>query len=938
MQLPCDSQTMVCFGSTPLVISVPVKDAVGLTSHSPGWRTTPTAGYLLAGVVAGGISALIGGGHLVAWLAGVMAQRGMHTITMKANTALCLLLLGCGVALLPHHPGAVRRWMVRLCAALALLIGALTLTENLLGWNLGIDQLLAIEPRTGMGMTAPNRAGIPASAGITLAGAALLLLVHRGRRSIRIAQGLALSVCLIALLASIGYLYGATNLYTIVCLTGIAWPTAVALLLVGLGILGAHPAAGLMGQVTADNPGGTLLRRLLIPMILLPVGLGWVRLAGERWGWFDAALGTALMMLIFIVTFATLAYFSSRRVSATATALRASQQENTFLADLIRAASQPVGIGYPDGRLGLVNRAFEELTGYTTAELHALDWATALTPPEWRALEHAKLAELRATGRPVRYEKEYLRKDGTRVPIELLVHLVTDAQGHPQYYYSFLTDITERRKTQETLRQSEERLRMALDAIRAGEWELDLVDHTAHRSLMHDRIFGYETLLPQWTYDMFLEHVLPEDRMLVDQRFRQAVAAHHDWNFECRIVRQDKALRWIWACGRCQGNAGGSPRRLLGIVQDITARKQAEQTQALLASIVESSDDAIIAKTLDGTIQSWNAAAQRMFGYAAVEIIGQPITRLIPPELVPEEAEILARLRRGERVEHIETIRMAQDGRRINVSITMSPMKDHAGQVVGASKIIRDITKLKRAEQGLQQTAEELARSNKDLEQFAYVASHDLQEPLRMVTGYLQLIERRYKDKLDPDLREFIAFAVDGATRMSRLITDLLDYSRINTRTRPPEPVRLEAVLLRALENLQVAIRDSAARITHEPLPTVRGDAMQLTQLFQNLVGNALKFRAPERPVQICISAEKKDNEWVVRVQDNGIGIEPQYTAKIFLIFQRLHSRGEYPGTGIGLALCKKIVERHGGRIWVESQPGQGTTFFFTLGNSGMAR
>ncbi len=298
----------------------------------------------------------------------------------------------------------------------------------------------------------------------------------------------------------------------------------------------------------------------------------------------------------------------------------------------------------------------------------------------------------------------------------------------------------------------------------------------------------------------------------------------------------------------------------------------------------------------------------------------------------------MARLSRGERIEYHETVRVAKDGRGIEVSLTISPIKDRQGYVVGASTIHHDITQRKRVEMALKRTAQELARSNQDLEQFASVASHDLQEPLRMVSGYLQLIERRYKDKLDADVQEFIGFAVDGATRMSRLVSDLLDYSRINTRGKQPEPVAMESVLARALENLQAAIRDSDAAITHDPLPTVQGDASQLVQLLQNLVGNAIKFRAADRPVRVYIAAQKKDDEWVFSVKDEGIGIEPQYAQKIFLIFQRLHSRAEYPGTGIGLAVCKKIVERHGGRIWVESRSGQGATFFFTIGHAEMTR
>ncbi len=242
-----------------------------------------------------------------------------------------------------------------------------------------------------------------------------------------------------------------------------------------------------------------------------------------------------------------------------------------------------------------------------------------------------------------------------------------------------------------------------------------------------------------------------------------------------------------------------------------------------------------------------------------------------------------------------------------------------------------DITERKQGEDALRKVSEDLQRSNQDLEQFAYVASHDLQEPLRMVAGYLQLIERRYKDKIDPAGREFIDFAVDGSTRMSRLISDLLDYSRINMRGKPAEPVEVEMVLGRVMRNLSASIAESGAVITHDPLPTVQADGTQLLQLFQNLIGNAIKFRCTDRPCRIHVAAWQKDAEWVFCIKDNGIGIDPQYAEQIFLIFQRLHSRKQYAGTGIGLAICKRIVERHGGRIWVEGCLGQGSTFFCTL-------
>jgi len=289
-----------------------------------------------------------------------------------------------------------------------------------------------------------------------------------------------------------------------------------------------------------------------------------------------------------------------------------------------------------------------------------------------------------------------------------------------------------------------------------------------------------------------------------------------------------------------------------------------------------------------------------------------------------------AQLERHEPFFDFEIERVTPDGNSVWLSVTGEPVFEDR-KFRGYRGVGTDITERKRGQAVLRAAYDELARSNAELQQFAYVASHDLQEPLRMIGSYTQLLERRYGDKLDSDAREFMDFIVDGATRMKQLIEDLLAYSRVGTRGKELRRVPAQGALDRALVNLRAAIEASDAQITHDALPEVSADDTQLTQLFQNLIGNAIKFRKKEAPVRVHVGVQDSGDEWRFSVSDNGIGIEAQYYERIFMVFQRLHTREEYAGTGIGLAICKKVIDRHRGRIWVESASGKGSTFIFTL-------
>jgi PAS domain S-box-containing protein len=378
----------------------------------------------------------------------------------------------------------------------------------------------------------------------------------------------------------------------------------------------------------------------------------------------------------------------------------------------------------------------------------------------------------------------------------------------------------------------------------------------------------------------------------------------------------------------------------LASIRDGTERKRAEETLRqseerfrLIVSNVR--DYAILMLDPEGRIVSWNDGAERIKGYRAEEIIGQHFSRFYPAEDVSNgkpNFELAEAIKNGRYEE--EDWRVRKDGSRFLANVVITALRDETGLLRGFGKISRDITERKQSEENLAKASEDLKRSNIELQQFAYVASHDLQEPLRMVASYTQLLAKRYKGRLDPDADEFIAYAVDGCNRMQGLIQDLLTYSRAGTDGRALREISGEGVLKEALSNLRTTIEESGAIVTHDSLPTITTDDTQLVQVFQNLIGNAIKYRSAAVPL-VHVSAAKNDGkEWIFSVRDNGLGIDPQYFDRIFTIFQRLHGRQEFEGTGIGLAICKKIVERFGGRIWVESQLKEGSTFYFALPES----
>ena len=499
-----------------------------------------------------------------------------------------------------------------------------------------------------------------------------------------------------------------------------------------------------------------------------------------------------------------------------------------------------------------------------------------------------------------------------------------DAKGAVAGFRGIDRDITGRRQFEDDLHRSRQMLQMVLDTI-------------PQRVFWKDKALRYLGCNARFAADVGLAEAAQisgkndtdlvwRDTLQWDTTEDAQVIATMEsrLNVEEQRLGVNKTPRWLRTSRLPLYDQMGGVIGLLGVYDNITAEKQAALE---FQTVINTTVDGFWISTLDGQFEFVNEAYCQMSGYSREALLdGMRIAdieaKLTAPELGAQIRELIT-------VGHdrFDTRHRRKDGSIFDVEISVNYLQHPRPRLFC---FIRDITERQRSAEELEARTESLARSNAELEQFAYVASHDLQEPLRMVSSYTQLLSRRYRGKLDTDADEFIAYAVDGANRMQKLINDLLAYSRVGTRGKPFAPVDCGVCVAQVLLNLALLVEDVKAQVTYADLPVIIGDEVQLAQLFQNLIGNALKFRGTAPP-QVSVTAEWREGLWLFAVRDNGIGIAAEYFERIFVIFQRLHNRDQYPGTGIGLAICKKIVGRHGGQIWVESTPGQGTTFFFTL-------
>jgi PAS domain S-box-containing protein len=510
---------------------------------------------------------------------------------------------------------------------------------------------------------------------------------------------------------------------------------------------------------------------------------------------------------------------------------------------------------------------------------------------------------------------------------------ISELLGSRAFSESAESDARYRGLLEEALRQSEESYRMLLDGVPDHAiFMMDPQGQIVSWNAGAERIKGYKAgeIIGRNFSCFFPPHDVERGR---PEEVLRITAANGRYEEQGMRVRKDGSRFLASVTFTALRDPAGNLRGYSEFSHDLSESKEAG---AKYRGLLEAAPDAMVVVNQEGEIVLLNVQAEKAFGYSRDELIGQQVKNIVPEgfaeRLIADGLRSRAEALAQQIGTGIELTGLRKNGSVFPIEIMLSPLENAEGILVTAA--IRDITRRKAAEAHLLQKVDELNRSNEELGQFAYIASHDLQEPLRMVASYTQLLSRRYKGKLDADADDFIAYAVDGANRMQRLIQDLLAYSRIGTEGRELIETSSEDALQQAVINLRGAIEEGGALVTHDSLPTVLADSMQLVQLFQNLVGNAIKYQSPGVPRVHISAAHTREKKWMFSVRDNGLGIDAKYVDRIFGMFQRLHKREEFAGTGIGLAICKKIVERHASSISVESELGVGSTFSFALAGS----
>lgn len=597
------------------------------------------------------------------------------------------------------------------------------------------------------------------------------------------------------------------------------------------------------------------------------------------------------------------------------------------------------------------NKGAQKIFGYTQDEAVGRP-ISMLVPPERGTEEPEILAKIRRGERIEHFETERVRKDGKLIHVSLTISPIKDKQGRILGASKIARDITAARGAQEQIRLGRERLKVTLASIGDG---VIVTDERGCVEFINPVAEG----LTGWNLEEAKGQSLETVFSIVDQTTRRRVESP-----AARAMREGLivglANHTVLLCRNgsevaiddsaapirdSKGNISG----VILVFRDVTEARAVQDSRARLSAIVESSDDAIVSKDLNGKITSWNKGAEKIFGYTQQEAVGRPITMIIPPDRLGEEAEIIRRIRNGEKVDHLETIRIAKDGRNVHVSVTISPIHDKEGHVIGASKIARDVTEKKESERDLaeahrklqehageleklvaERTAQ-LSETVAELETFSSSLSHDLKAPMRTISAYAGALLEDYGKELPKEAAGMAEKIVNGCRRLSRFVDSVLAYTRLRSTKLELGTVSLDSLIDQVVEEYPHVKEAGADLRIDKPLGTVRAHEALLGQAFSNLLSNAVKFVSKGTQPRVRICSKTVDGKVRIWVEDNGIGIKKEQQGKVFGLFTRLHSEDEYAGSGVGLAVVQRAMRRMGGDVGVDSEPGKGSSFWIEL-------
>lgn len=922
---------------------------------------------------------------LFGWIANIPMLKSVlpGLVTMKANTALGFVLAGTSLFLLLKSTTSERRLVDRLCCLVVAALSLATLSEYVFGWNLGIDQFLVIDDPQPVNTSNPGRMSPLTAICFTLVSCALWLngSKQRGTSAAKVswAEGCVLLVSSIAAQVLIAYLYQVQPIIGLIIYTQMAVHTAVCFIVLGVGILLAHPRQGLIDLITANSVGGVLARRLFPAAIAIPLVLGWLQITSERIGLFKPEFGTSVLVVLNITIFLGLIGWNARllhridlqRQSAVEALYEANDALEARIEERVSEAAlkehrfftlslDMLCIAGTDGYFKQLNPAWEKILGYTQAELLAQPFLNFVHPED--LARTSVEAENHATGTAaVNFENRYRCKDGS------YKWLAWTSVAAPEngLLYAVARDVTARKQVEQQLEQQAAILRRQADILELAYEAIVVRDE--HGAITYwnrgaESMYGWtrDEALGNVTHD-FLQTQFPEpdidlDKLLLQQEHWQGELTHTCKDGRQVIVESRQVLI---------RDEQGTPTGFLEVNRDITERKQAEtalhnlnqeiqrqlaESQTLLEVIpigIGIAEDAQCTKIrVNQTFAKQLSIPQTTNASLSAPDDEKPASFKVYQngrELAPEELPMQYAAARGVEVLGLELDVVHDDGTVLTLLEYAAPLFDEAGNTRGSVGAFLDITDRKRAEAeirqlnaNLEQRVEErtaqLQQANEELEAFSYTIAHDLRAPLRGIQGYAQALLEDYGEHLDEIAQDYIQQIFAGIDRMNDLVQDLLTYSRLSREQLKCSVVQLTQVMIDAQAQLETELRDRQAQLSiAEPLPSVMGHRPTLVQIAVNLLSNATKFVAPGIKPHVRVWAQQK-GDWVrLWIEDNGIGIEPQYQEQIFGVFERLHGRDAYPGTGIGLAIVRKGAERLGGRAGLESVLGHGSRFWIEL-------